>query len=86
MYILGAVLGQIPFVYLFTRLPMFWLTPFLDVAWCISTLLQYRAHSFAELAAYRFLVGCLEAAFFPAIHYIFGEFYGDKIARRGGIF
>lgn len=74
MYILGAVLGQLPFMYLFTRIPMFWLIPFLDVAWGIFTLLQYRVHSFAELAAYRFLVGWFEAAFFPAIHYIFGEF------------
>lgn len=72
MYILGAVLGQLPFMYLFTKIPMFYLIPFLDIAWGIFTLLQYRVHSFAELAAYRFLVGWFEAAFFPAIHYIFG--------------
>jgi MFS family permease len=73
MYVVGAVVGQIPFMYLFTRIPMFYLVPFLDVAWGIFTLLQYRVHSFAELAAYRFLVGLFEAAFFPAIHYIFGK-------------
>lgn len=28
-----------------------------------------------------------QAAFFPAIHYIFGAWYrGDEIARRGGVF
>ncbi|KAF2254386.1 MFS general substrate transporter [Trematosphaeria pertusa] len=87
MYILGAVLGQLPFLYLFTRTPMFYLIPFLDVSWGLFTLLQYRAHSFAELATYRFLVGWFEAAFFPAIHYIFGSWYrGDEIARRGGFF
>ncbi|PVI04196.1 retrograde regulation protein 2 [Periconia macrospinosa] len=87
MYVLGAVLGQLPFMYLFTRLPMFYLIPFLDVAWGVFTLLQYRVHSFAELAAYRFLVGWFEAAFFPAVHYIFGSWYrGDEIARRGGFF
>ncbi|KAF2826640.1 MFS general substrate transporter [Ophiobolus disseminans] len=87
MYILGAVLGQLPFMYLFTRVPMFYLIPFLDVAWGIFTLLQYRVHSYAELAAYRFLVGWFEAAFFPAIHYIFGSWYrGDEIGRRGGFF
>jgi MFS family permease len=73
MYIIGAVVGQLPFMYLFTRIPMFYLVPFLDVAWGIFTLLQYRVHSFAGLAAYRFLVGLFEAAFFPAIHYIFGK-------------
>jgi hypothetical protein len=72
MYILGAVLGQLPFMYLFTRVPMYYLIPFLDISWGIFTLLQYRVNSFAELAAYRFLVGWFEAAFFPAMHYIFG--------------
>ncbi|KIX09972.1 uncharacterized protein Z518_01053 [Rhinocladiella mackenziei CBS 650.93] len=45
MYILGAVLGQIPFMFLFTRVPMFWLISFLDVAWGIFTLLQYRTQA-----------------------------------------
>lgn len=73
LYILGAVLGQLPFMYLFTRVPMHYLIPMMDVAWGIFTLLQYRVTSFAELAAYRFMVGWFEAAFFPAIHYIFGR-------------
>jgi MFS family permease len=73
LYILGAVLGQLPFMYLFTRVPMYYLIPIMDVAWGVFTLLQYRVTSFAELAAYRFLVGWFEAAFFPAIHYIFGQ-------------
>ncbi|KAG6364538.1 hypothetical protein INS49_006139 [Diaporthe citri] len=65
MYTVGAVVGQIPFMFLFT----------------------FRAKSFAEIAAYRFLVGWFEAAFFPAMHYIFGAWYrGDEIARRGGVF
>jgi hypothetical protein len=51
---------------------MYYLIPFLDISWGIFTLLQYRVNSFAELAAYRFLVGWFEAAFFPAMHYIFG--------------
>ena len=60
MYTLGAVLGQLPFAYLFTKFPMSWLIPFMDVAWGIFTLLQYRVTSYSELAAYRFLVGWLE--------------------------
>ncbi|KAI0907692.1 major facilitator superfamily domain-containing protein [Ustulina deusta] len=86
-YIVGAVLGQLPFMFLFTYVPMYYLIPGMDVAWGIFTLLQFRTTSFAELAAYRFLVGLFEAAFFPAMHYIFGSWYrGDEIARRGGIF
>ncbi|KAJ5281063.1 hypothetical protein N7478_006435 [Penicillium angulare] len=33
MYTIGAVLGQLPFAYLFTKLPMSWIIPFMDVAW-----------------------------------------------------
>ncbi|BDD58009.1 hypothetical protein MAP00_003320 [Monascus purpureus] len=87
LYTLGAVLGQLPFAYLFTRVPMSWTIPFLDILWGVFTLLQYRVTSFSELAAYRFLVGWFEAAFFPGMHYIFGAWYrGDEIARRGGCF
>lgn len=60
MYTVGAVVGQIPFMFLFTVFPMNWIIPFLDVCWGILTLLQYRANSFAEIAAYRFLVGWFE--------------------------
>jgi hypothetical protein len=59
-YVVGAVVGQIPFMFLFTYIPMYWTIPFLDIAWGIITLLQYRTQSFAELAAYRFLVGWFE--------------------------
>ncbi|EEY15279.1 vitamin H transporter [Verticillium alfalfae VaMs.102] len=86
-YIIGAVTGQIPFFFLVTYIPMHWLIPFLDISWGIFTLLQYRVQGFPELAAYRFLVGFFEAAFFPLIHYVLGAWYrGDEIARRGGIF
>lgn len=53
---------------------MHYLIPFLDIVWGIFTLLQYRVHSFAELAAYRFLIAWFEAAFFPAVHYILGDY------------
>ncbi|KAK8195419.1 major facilitator superfamily transporter [Phyllosticta capitalensis] len=86
-YIIGAVVGQIPIMFLLTYIPMHWLIPFLDVAWGVFTLLQYRVTGYAELAAYRFLIGWFEAAFFPAMHYLFGSWYrGHEIARRGGIF
>ncbi|KAL5389214.1 hypothetical protein DPSP01_002527 [Paraphaeosphaeria sporulosa] len=86
MYIIGAVLGQIPFLFVFTYWPMYWVIPGMDVCWGVATLLQYRANSFAEMAAYRFLVGWFEAAYFPAVHYILGSWYrGHEISRRGGI-
>ncbi|KAF9887275.1 MFS transporter (Seo1) [Aspergillus nanangensis] len=72
IYTVGAVIGQIPFAYLFTRFPMFWLIPFLDIMWGVFTLLQYRVTSYSELMAYRFMVGAW--------------YRGDEIARRGGCF
>ncbi|KAI0176889.1 major facilitator superfamily domain-containing protein, partial [Pestalotiopsis sp. NC0098] len=71
--------------------PMHWLIPIMDVAWGVFTLLQYRAHSFAELAAYRFLVGWFEAGLLSielfSTNIIPGSWYrGDEIARRGGVF
>ncbi|KAF2733671.1 MFS general substrate transporter [Polyplosphaeria fusca] len=87
IYLIGGVLGLLPFMYLFTRVPMHYLVPCMDITWGIFTFLQYRVHGFAELAAYRFMVGWCEAAYFPAIQYILGSWYReDEIARRGGIF
>uniref|UniRef100_A0A8H7MZ03 Major facilitator superfamily (MFS) profile domain-containing protein n=1 Tax=Bionectria ochroleuca TaxID=29856 RepID=A0A8H7MZ03_BIOOC len=87
MYTVGAVVGMLPFMFLFTYIPMYWTIPFMDIMWGVFTLLQYRTSSFAEAATYRFLVGFFEAAFFPAMHYVFGSWYrGHEIARRGGLF
>lgn len=61
-YIIGAVVGQIPIMFLLTYIPMHWLIPFLDVAWGVFTLLQYRVTGYAELAAYRFLIGWFEVS------------------------
>ncbi|RAH48738.1 MFS general substrate transporter [Aspergillus brunneoviolaceus CBS 621.78] len=62
MYTVGAVVGQLPFAYLFTRVPISWLIPIMDIAWGIFTLLQYRATSYSEMMAYRFLVGWFEVS------------------------
>lgn len=62
LYTLGAVLGQIPFAYLFTKYPMSFLIPLMDILWGIFTLLQFRVTSYSELAAYRFLVGWFEVS------------------------
>ncbi|KAF2146961.1 uncharacterized protein K452DRAFT_294479 [Aplosporella prunicola CBS 121167] len=87
MYTVGAVVGQLPFTVLFPKLPMHWLIPGLDIGWGIFTLLQYRAKGYSEMMAYRFLVGLLESAYFPAVHYVLGSWYKSyEIGRRGGVF
>lgn len=57
------------------------------IVWGLGTVLATRAASFGELAAYRFLVGLGEGAFFPTMNYIFGSWYRpDEMARRSGLF
>ncbi|RAO69969.1 uncharacterized protein BHQ10_005981 [Talaromyces amestolkiae] len=87
MYTVGAVIGQLPFMYLLTHVPLQWLIPAADILWGIFTLLQFRATRHAEVMGYRFLVGFFEAAFYPSVHYMFGCWYrNDEIARRAGLF
>lgn len=62
MYTVGAVVGQLPFAWLFTKVRMHWLLPGMDLAWGVFTLLQYRANGYSEMMAYRFLVGLFEVS------------------------
>lgn len=62
MYVTGAVIGQLPFTFLFPVFPMNYTIPSLELGWGIFTLLQYRSQSYAELMAYRFFVGIFEVS------------------------
>ncbi|TVY91636.1 putative transporter [Lachnellula willkommii] len=62
MYIAGAVVGQLPFTFVFPMFPMNYTIPALEAGWGVFTLLQYRAQGFGELMAYRFLVGIFEVS------------------------
>lgn len=64
MYTAGAVIGQLPFTFLFPMFPMNYTIPALEVGWGIFTLLQYRTQTYGELMAYRFLVGIFEVCQF----------------------
>ncbi len=70
-----------------TRAPPNIVLPACMIVWGLCTCLGTRAASYSELAAYRFLTGLCEGAFFPSIHYVFGSWYRpDEISRRSGIF
>ncbi|KAF4483534.1 large neutral amino acid transporter [Fusarium agapanthi] len=87
IFVVGNVVGLLPFIYLFPRVPMHILVPSLDLGWGIFTLLQYRATSYAEIMAYRFMVSLFEASYFPGVHFVLGSWYrSDEIGRRGGLF
>lgn len=87
IFYVGNVVGLLPFVYLFPRVPMHILVPTLDLCWGIFTLLQYRAQSYGEIMAYRFMVSLFEASYFPGVHFVIGSWYkSDEVGRRGGTF
>ncbi|CAM1505881.1 Fc.00g115180.m01.CDS01 [Cosmosporella sp. VM-42] len=87
IFVVGNVVGLLPFIYLFPRVPMHYLVPTLDLGWGIFTLLQYRAQSYSEIMAYRFMVSIFEASYFPGVHFVLGSWYrSDEIGRRGGAF
>ena len=60
IFVVGNVLGLLPCSYLFPRLPMHILVPTMDLAWGLFTLAQYRAQSYGQIMAYRFLVAICE--------------------------
>jgi MFS family permease len=78
---------MIPLTLAAARFRSNWVIPGCDFMWGVFTLLQYRATSFGEMAAYRFFVGCFESVFFTSIHYVLGSWYrSDELGRRAGIF
>ncbi|KAI8313746.1 putative transporter SEO1 [Colletotrichum sp. SAR11_59] len=83
IFVVGNVVGLLPFIYLFPRVPMHILVPTLDLGWGLFTLLQYRAQSYGEIMAYRFMVSLFEASYFPGVHFVLGSWYrSDEIGRR----
>ncbi|KAF4464985.1 retrograde regulation 2 [Fusarium albosuccineum] len=87
VFTVSTVVAQLPFPFLFTRMPLYILLPTMELLWGVFNLLQYRAHSFGELAAYRCMIGIFESAFFPCMQFVLGSWYrGDEMARRGAFF
>lgn len=87
IYTVGAVVFQIPFMYLIQRYPANLMLPFMDLGWGLFTLAIFKANSVGQLQAFRFFVGAFESAFYPTVNYLMGSWYKPKeFARRGGIF
>lgn len=57
------VVGLIAALFVFPKVPMQWFIPGLELGWGVFTLLQYRAQSYHEILAYRFVIGLFEVPF-----------------------
>ena len=87
IYTVGAVVFQLPFMYLIHKYPANYMLPIMDIGWGLFTLAIFRAQNTSQLQAFRFFVGVFESAFYPTINYLFGCWYKpSEFARRGGMF
>ncbi|AOA61186.1 Biotin symporter [Komagataella phaffii CBS 7435] len=87
IYTVGAIVFQLPFMYMIHRYPSNWLLPLMDIGWGLFTLALYTTQNVGQLQAYRFFVGVFESAFYPTINYLLGSWYTPtEYARRGGMF
>lgn len=83
----GAIVFQLPFMYLLPRFPSHIILPVMDLGWTWFTFACYRANSLAELRAYRFILSAFGAAYYPVSQYILGCWYApDEINSRVCLF
>ncbi|VUC26608.1 unnamed protein product [Clonostachys rosea] len=83
----GYLCGQIPSNMILSRVrPSIYMSGFM-VTWSVVTLLSYKAYNFETLLVCRFLLGIVEAPFYPGAVYIMSMLYTRKeIASRMSIF
>ncbi|SCV05910.1 LANO_0H17876g1_1 [Lachancea nothofagi CBS 11611] len=83
----GAIVLQLPFMYILPRFPAHLILPIMDLGWSFFTFACYRAHSLAELRAYRFMVSAFGSAYYPVSQYVLGSWYApDEISSRVCLF
>ncbi|KAI5954581.1 SEO1 [Candida jiufengensis] len=89
LYNIGNVVFQLPFMYCIYAYPLSYVLPAMDIGWSILTVLTAEVKNTGQLQAVRFLVGVLEAPFYPAYHYLLASWYRastGELARRAGFF
>lgn len=84
---IGAIVFQLPFMYLLPRYPAHIMLPAMDMGWTWFTFACYRAKTLAELRAYRFILNAFGAAYYPVSQYLLGCWYApDEISSRVCLF
>lgn len=83
----GAIIFQIPFMYILPRYPAHFVLPIMDLGWTWFTFACYRANSLAEFRGYRFIANSFGGAYYPVSQYILGSWYGpDELSSRVFLF
>ena len=87
VFTVGAIVFQIPFMYILYKVPLSYVLPILDICWSCFTLGSYKATNVPHLQAMRFFVGVFEAPGYLAYQYLFGSWYKvDEITRRSMVY
>ncbi|CCF59004.1 hypothetical protein KAFR_0F04090 [Kazachstania africana CBS 2517] len=83
----GAIVFQLPFMFLLPRYSSHLILPLMDLGWTCFTFACYRANSLGEMQAYRFLLNAFGAAYYPVTQYVMGCWYApDEMSSRVSLF
>lgn len=83
----GAIVFQLPFMYILPRFPAHYVLPIMDLGWTWFTFACYRSNSLADFRAYRFIANSFGGAYYPVSQYILGAWYGpDELSSRVFLF
>lgn len=89
MWTVGAIVFQIPFIYIILAYPLLYILPGLDIGWSIITILQLKVTNVGQLKALRFLIGAFEVPFYVGFHTLFSAWLKQSTgegARRAGFY
>ncbi|KAF5715803.1 tartrate transporter [Fusarium globosum] len=79
----GYIAGQVPSNMMLNRVRPSWYMASFCLAWSIVSLLSFLANTFGKMVTVRFILGIVEAPFYPGALYIISMFYTRKeIAMR----
>lgn len=85
LYSAGAIIFQLPFIYIIPKFPKNYILPIMVSGWGVMTVLLFRAENPAGVKALRFFVGVFEASWYPLMHYMLGSWLKPReINRRAG--
>lgn len=63
VFTVATVVFQLPFAWLFPKVPLYILIPSMELIWGVFNLAQFRANSFGQEIAFRFMVGVFEVTY-----------------------
>ena len=87
LFTVGQIVMEVFWLFALQKVPVVYALFGSELCWSAFTLGTYKINNVKSLKAIRFLVGASEAAYFPCIHYLLGNWYlPSEVGRRGAVF